>query len=267
MKKNGRVESLLPPGKKWELAWSDEFEGEELDFSKWEYRLHLMQKRHRTFAEEGAELDGKGNLLLGLREKNGHFYSPHLQTGSNFLDRPGEPYGKFKWPIAKIAAPSFTHKYGYYEIRCRLPEQPGWWAAFWLQSPVIGSTLDPCESGVEIDIMENFTRDGIVSHNIHWNGYGADHRTEGSGPRRVDESEDGFHFFGLDWSPDGYAFYIDGEESWRIGGPVSRREQFILVSTECRGYREGDRPSEELEKAVLPDYFTVDHVRVFDEIK
>lgn len=88
------------------------------------------------------------------------------------------------------------HKYGFYEIRCKLPEQPGWWAAFWLQSPCIGSTLNPEESGVEVDIMENFTRDGIVSHNNHWNGYGADHKSAGSGERKLKETPDGFHVFG-----------------------------------------------------------------------
>lgn len=50
--------------------------------------------------------------------------------------------------------------------------------------------------------------------------------------------------FGFDWSPDGYVY--DGEESWRIAGPVSDYEQFILVSTEYRGYRGGDSSSKEL---------------------
>jgi len=262
------VESLLPKNKKWQLVWNDEFDGDTLDRSKWDYRLHLMQQRHATFAEDGAEFDGKSNLLLKLYEKDAHFYSPHLQTGQNYLDRPGEKnYGKFRWPIAKFKTPEFMHKYGYYECRCKLPTQPGWWAAFWLQSPIIGSTLDPALSGVEVDIMENFTRDGVVSHNNHWNGYGTDHRHAGSGNRKIQDSPDGFHVFGLDWSPSGYVFYVDGQESWRCAGPISNTEQFILISTECMGYRDGDTPSAELKKAILPDYFVVDYVRVFDEVK
>jgi len=261
------VESLLPKNKNWRLVWNDEFDGDTLDRSKWDYRLYLMQQRHQPFAETGAELDGKSNLLLKLYEKDGHFYSPHLQSGMNYLDRPGDTYKKFRWPVAKIEQPRFMHKYGYYEIRCKLPTQAGWWAAFWLQSPTIGSTLNPAQSGVEVDIMENFTRDGIVSHNNHWNGYGADHQYAGSGVRKLKDTPDGFHVFGLDWSPDGYVYYIGGEESWRIAGPVSDCEQFILVSTECNGYRSGDSPSAELNKAVLPDYFIVDYVRVFDEVK
>ncbi|MDD3927780.1 MAG: glycoside hydrolase family 16 protein [bacterium] len=261
------IESLLPTGKSWKLVWNDEFDGETLDRSKWDFRLHIMQQRHKTFVDDAAELDGKGNLLLKLYEKDGHFYSSHLQTGSNYMDRPGGTYGKFKWPIAKIETPKSMHKYGYYEIRCKLPTQPGWWAAFWLQSPTIGATLDPAESGVEVDIMENFTRDGIVLHNNHWNGYSSDHASAQSGPRKLEDTPDGFHVFGLDWSRNGYVYYIDGKESWRVNEPVSHREQFILVSTECMGYRDGDSPSAELKKAVLPDYFIVDYVRVFDEIE
>ncbi|MDD5708145.1 MAG: glycoside hydrolase family 16 protein, partial [Kiritimatiellae bacterium] len=260
------VASVLPPEKKWRMVWHDEFDGPVLARSKWDYRLHLMQQRHRTFVDDAAELDGRGNLLLKVYEKDGQFYSSHLQTGSNFMDRPGEEYGKFRWPIAKIETPKFMHKFGYYEIRCKLPAQPGWWVAFWLQSPTIGATLDPASSGVEVDIMENFTRDGIVSHNNHWNGYGTDHQHAGSGDRRLTETADGFHVFGLDWSKHGYIYYIDGRESWRLDGPVSNREQFILVSTECNGYRTGDSPAPELKNAVLPDCFVVDYVRVFDEV-
>jgi hypothetical protein len=227
-----------------------------------------MQLRHSTWSEEGAELDSKGNLLIKLYEKNGDYYSSQLQTGRNYMDRPGDQYGtsKFVWPIAEIEPPKFVHRYGYYEIRCKLPTQEGWWAAFWLQSPEIGSTLDPAESGVEVDIMENFSRDGIISHNIHWNGYGKNQKSASSGKRQLQATKDGFHTFGLYWSPKGYVFYVDGKISWEIGGPVSHREQFILLSTECNGYRY-DGPAPDLKKAVLPDHFIVDYVRVFDEIE
>jgi len=260
------VPSHLPPGKTWKLVWSDEFNGADLDRTKWDFRLYMMHQRHKTWTDDAAGLDGNGNLLLRAYEKDGDYYSSQLQTGSNYMDRP--PDGRYSqqltWPIAQITPARFMHKYGYYEIRCKLPAQPGWWAAFWLQSPTIGSTLDPGSAGVEIDIMENFTRDGVISHNIHWNGYGKDHRGNGSGPVKRPELSEGFHTFGLDWSPKEYVFYTDGEVTWRVDGPISHREQFILVSTECNGYRHGG-PAPELKQAKLPDYFVVDYVRVFDE--
>jgi beta-glucanase (GH16 family) len=258
----------LPDGKTWQLAWNDEFDGTELDRTKWEFRLHIMQTRHQTFTDEGVVVKD-GLLHLNLVEKDGQYYSPHLQTGRNYLDRPGEQYARsgLTWPIAKMEPPLFVHKYGYYEIRCRLQQQPGWWSAFWLQSPTIGSSLNPGASGVELDIMENFTRDNVISHNIHWDGYGKNHQSKGSGKRTIEETPDKFHTFGMHWSQTGYVFYVDGKESWRADGPVSHTEQFILVSTECEGYRAGnrDQPSDRLKTAVLPDAFVVDYVRVYDE--
>ncbi len=262
------VPSRLPAGKTWKLVWSDEFDGTALDRSKWGFRLHMMHRRHTTWTDDAASLDGKGHLLLRVYEQDGHYYSSQLQTGSNFMDRPPDaPYTRqFTWPIAKLAPARFMHKYGYYEIRCKLPTQPGWWAAFWLQSPTIGCSLDPAEAGVEIDIMENFTRDGTISHNLHWNGYGKDHRSKSSGPIRRPELAQGFHTFGLEWTPSQYVFYTDGEVTWRVDGPISHRQQFILISTECMGYRTTGQPAPELKKARLPDYFVVDYVRVFDRV-
>ena len=262
------TDSNLPSGKKWKLVWHDEFDGDALDTKKWGFRLHIMQTRHQTFTTEGVEVRN-GKLYLTLFEKDGQYYSAHLQTGENYLDRPGNPYSSgLTWPIAEFREPKFLHKYGYYEIRCKLQEQPGWWSAFWLQSPIIGAGPDPARYGVEIDIMENFTRDNRISHNIHWNGYGKDHKHKGSGEITVEETSDGFHTFGVDWSESGYVFYIDGKETWRVDEPVSDTEQFILVSTECQGYRGGtrDQPSEELKETVLPDAFIVDFVRVYDGV-
>lgn len=267
------VASLLPKQKDWKLVWNDEFDGVELDTTKWSYRLHLMHERHIPFAENGVILDGNSNLMLPLIERDGHFFSPHLQTGANFMDLPAEGYDttKFKWPVGKLPEHKFLHKYGYYECRCKLPVQKGWGAAFWLQSPIIGATLDPKFSGVEADIMENWSpghslSNRFISHNNHWNGYGPDHKTLCSGDRELKETADGFHVFGLDWSRDGYTYYIDGEESWHVDGPVSNSEQFILISTECSGYRVSDKPSEDLLEAKLPDYFIIDYVRVYDEV-
>ncbi len=259
--------SYLPAGKKWRLAWHDEFDGDTLDLSKWDFRLHLLQQRHLTFSIEGAVLDGKSNLQLSLIEKDGHYFSPHLQTGNNYFDRPGQQHGttKFTWPVAQFRQHKFLQKFGFFEIRAKLQTQPGWWSAFWLQSPTIGSSPDPARAGVEIDIMENFSRDGEVTSGLIWGGYGPDTKSAGRIRYRISPTADGYHHFAVDWSKDGYVFFADGKETCRVDGPVSETEQFILVSTECMGYRKGDQPARELQEANLPDFFTVDHVRVFTE--
>ena len=43
-----------------------------------------------------------------------------------------------------------------------------------MQSPVIGSSLNPAISGVETDIMEAFKPKNVAGHAIHYNGYGVE---------------------------------------------------------------------------------------------
>lgn len=264
--------SLLPDGD-WKLVWADEFDGTELDTTKWDYRLHMMGKRHRTWTDEGVTLDGHSNAVFRVFEKDGEICSSHLQTGYNFMDDPaggpGSEMGGLSWPIAKLKEHKFTHRYGYYECRCKLQKKPGWWSAFWLQSPVIGSSLNPEFSGMENDIMESHEPGKISHHCNHYNGYGLDHKntTAGNGKKLSHAELDEYHVFGMLWEEDGYTFYIDGKEDGHLSSPVSRIPQFILLSTEVKGYRKKERAATDEAKAAVGDTFVVDYVRVFDRLK
>ena len=264
----GHASSLLPDGYEFELVWSDEFDGNELDTSKWDYRLTMMGKRHAAWTDKGVKIEN-GCAVFSIFEDNGEIVSSQLQTGYNFMDEPVKPtnFGSefLQWPIGKLKESKFTHKYGYYECRCRLQKKNGWRSAFWIQSPNIGSTLDPKLSGSEVDIMESFYPGEIHHHNVFTGGYGQDMRREKVGGFEV-EPNDEFHTFGLLWTEDGYVFYVDGKEDGRIDKYVSDVPQFILISTETTGYRmEDHRPVKEAyEAAAAKDSFVVDHVRVFD---
>lgn len=284
----GHRPSYLPDNKNWKLVWSDEFDNDELDTSKWGFRKAFWGRYSPTFTDEGLEF-GNSTMKINLIKKGDDFYSAHLQTGSLTFDNPRDGDDKF-WPFGKMEKPKFMHKFGYYEICCKLPKNPGWHAAFWLQAPGIGSHPDPAQCGVECDIMENYRQHttGEIVCGCGWDGYGKDSKWYGHFRFPYVETEDGWHRYGVDWTEDGYIFYADGKEVGRQMAPecaVSNVEQFILVSTECHGYNRvfnyGNRsdislagdanvwqgsPVEELKNAVLPDCFEVDYVRVFDEI-
>ena len=66
---NSYVESQLPEGKQWRLVWNDEFDGKELDTSKWDFRLHIMQTRYETWTDDAYEMDGMGHLMLKKSQK------------------------------------------------------------------------------------------------------------------------------------------------------------------------------------------------------
>ena len=107
-------------------------------------------------------------------------------------------------------------------------------------------------------------------------GYGKQYRQEGRVGYDLEETEDGWHYFGMDWSSDGYVFYCDGKEVSRANKNVSHVPQFILLTTEVQGYRSSKKKKVLLhgkETEVAPyeiqgnfkdDAFIVDFVRVFD---
>ena len=263
----GHEASFLPDGD-WKLIWNDEFDGTELDRTKWDYRFSMMGKKHPAWTDRGVHLDGKSNAVFSLLLEDGRPVSSQLQTGYNFMDEPvtQTKFGNdhLQWNIGKLKENLFTHTYGYYECRCRLQQHPeAWWSAFWLQSPVIGSSLDPAESGTELDIMECFRSGTIASHNAFTGGYGLDMKRDCvGGMEGLDPTE--FHRFGMKWDENGYTFYVDGVEDGHISQYISKRPEFILISTEVKGYRHQDhQPVREAFDWIGKDEFLVDYVRVF----
>ena len=263
----GHEPSYLPDEGAFEIVWSDEFDGDTLDRTKWDYRTSMMGKNHPAWIGEGVTLDGGSNAVFTLTLRDGVPVSPQLQTGYNFMDEPVKEtkFGNdhLQWNIGKLKRNLFTHRYGYYECRCRLQQKPGWWSAFWLQSPVIGASLDAADTGSEIDIMECFRPGEIAMHNVFSGGYGQDmRRHKTGGVPTVDPS--GFHRFGVLFDETGYTFYVDGVEDGRITEDISGHDEFILISTEVTGYRHAEHKACPEAYEAVGDTFLVDYVRVFE---
>jgi beta-glucanase (GH16 family) len=233
------VKDSLPPapaGKAWKLAWHDEFDGTTLDATKWEFPPE-GQRKGGYWMKKPVSLDGKGHLAIKV-----------IREDDRFLDGCVRTKGKFE------------HAFGYYVARIELQKQPGHWSAFWLMGDTVGKVGDDGRDGTEIDIMEKPWLDDRVTHNLHWDGYGKDHKTAGT-TVEVPGVMQGFHTFSLLWMPNEYVFYVDGRETWRThAGGVCQAPLFIKLSDEV-GPWAGD-----IRKAQLPDQFLVDYVRVYDLI-
>jgi beta-glucanase (GH16 family) len=222
-----------PAGKAWELVWQDEFEGTEIDETKWECPEY--QRRDGWWDRRACVPDGRGRLVMRCFEEDGKYIDGCLRTR-----------GKFE------------HTYGYYVCRAQMQKQVGHWSAFWLMGDGVGKVGDEGRDGTEIDIFEKPWLNDTVQHALHWDGYGEHHKSAGE-KVQVPGVMEGFHDFALWWSPDEYVFYVDGKETWRTNaGGVCQVPLFIKISDEI-GTWAGD-----IRAASLPDFFLVEYVRVYD---
>ena len=233
-----------PPIEGYELVWHDEFDGEELDGEKWKVWA-LGPRRDAVNVADAASLDGEGHLEISTRRQ----------------ERDGETV----WETGGVWTRGlFEPTFGYFEARIRLQTQIGHWSAFWLNCSPMGEPVgDPHAGGVETDIMEfhHRMRGGTaVQHNLHWDGYGKDHKSQGR-EVSVQGLADDFHTFGVLWTPDEYVFFVDGVESFRVrekdGGAISHRAEYLILSLEVGDWA-GD-----IADAELPDGMVIDWVRVW----
>jgi len=222
----------------YNLAWSDEFTGTQLDLTKWDYRGEGTVRNLGTVSRNAISLDGKGNLLITVtKDPNGTYYIGQTSTMNNYLT-----------------------KYGYFECRVKFQESLGPHTAFWLQSPNMGiENNDPQNNGVEIDIFEYHRKvPNRIFHNLHWNGYGDHHQKVGTHKDNLPNiGKSGYHTFGLEWTANEYIFYVDGVMTWRTSQSVSQTPQYMILSSELTGW--GGDPA----LGKFPDAVYFDYVRVY----
>jgi hypothetical protein len=97
---------------------------------------------------------------------------------------------------------------------------------------------------------------GQITMNLHWDGYGKDHKSPGT-KTTIPALTEGFHDYGLLWTKEQYVFYVDGKEVWRsTARGVSQVPEYLKLTEEI-GKRGGG-----ITKSELPDYFEVDYVLV-----
>ena len=129
--------------------------------------------------------------------------------------------------------------FGYFEVRVKVPRQDGMWSAFWLQSKSQGQIGNRGKDGTEIDVFESvFTNSGEpnkIAHAFLWDGYGRYGSTHGQQIEMDHDMYDGWHTYGLLWTPDCYIFFVDGTATWKtVGGVVSQVPAQVRLTNEVR---------------------------------
>lgn len=212
----------VPPG--YTLDWSDEFDGTALDTAKWGHR-GLGPRNDAVNVTNAVSVSG-GNLKITTYTDAGTHYTGMISTDTKYM------------PL-----------YGYMEARIQFNGAGGMWSAFWLQSPTVGTVGDPHTYGVEMDVVEHRAKDSANNNisnqaqsNLHWDGYGVDHKSTGSGQRGSGLAT-GFHTYAVEWTPDVQRYYIDGAYLYSVANstatdpvppaaPCSHRTEFLILSSE-----------------------------------
>lgn len=269
-------------GQGWQLVWDDEFDGDAVDTSKWEFATDCWgggNSESECYTDRTVNAfvsDGK-LVIQALKES---FTGPAVPPdwGTDLGDKT-LPYtsarlrtkGKGDWT------------YGRFEIRAKLPAGQGLWPAIWML-PTEDDYYGTWPAGGEIDIMEaiNLRQGGgqQVYGTLHYGSQAVGLHSSGTGYSAPDFDPSGeFHTYALEWSAHEIRWYVDGaqyqtqrSDGWFTttlddsgdevavghGAPFDR--DFHLLLNLAVG---GTWPGEPNASTVFPAQMQVDFVRVW----
>ena len=148
---------------------------------------------------------------------------------------------------------SFHQKYGYFEMRAKLPGIPGASSAFWLM-PLEGPWPP------EIDIQEVDGR--YPTYLMMTNHSDAENPKAAAGSAVVADLSQDFHVFGLMWTPARLTFYLDGVALFSTPTqPDEHQPMYILAGIYVGGPAHGGDPTDPHFSAE----YQIDYIRAYAE--
>eukprot|EP00347_Sterkiella_histriomuscorum_P018297 403346046 len=229
---------------RWVQVWNDEFDGNQVDRSKWNFEMGRNQANN----EQQYSTDRSDNAFVS----DGFLHIQALR----------ENYGDAQYTSARLnTAGKFSIQYGKFEMRAKLPQGQGMWPAFWLLGENIGNVGWPACG--EIDIMELVGKDPQnVYASLHAPSYDT---TRGY---HLDQGFAGdFHTYGVNWQPEQIDFYVDGNTYLSVnknqsGGhwPFTDGKFFIILNLAVGGFWPGNPDG----STHFPQQYVVDYVRVWE---
>ncbi len=255
---------------KFTLTWSDEFDGDTLDMSKWDYEWWVTERKGGFWHEDMVSVRD-GNLVI----KAEYLAEPLTCRSDADWIKPYKP-GYYSGQVTTNG--KFEQCYGYFECRCILPAAYGLWSAFWMMNEGVFHVDGSGEDGTEVDVFESmyykdhwWGADAVVT-GIHYDGYGEGHHGDSIGKYFMENDPyTEYNTYGVEWNPDEYIFYINGKETGRLStGGVSDNPEYLLLSVEVAGEngvadadRHGTGKITKTPQGNWPAEFKVDYVRVY----
>lgn len=186
----------------YSYVWGDEFEGTSLDPKLW----HRSTKMSAT-AEMALD-----NTELTTFTKNGYLNMLALRYWDS--KKAGVEY---VCPWSVTTTDTMSYKYGYVEIRAKVPFLRGAWPSFWTSSSGALGPKSSADYTIEVDVFEVFASLDTLAPNVHkWYGDGRhtmwadelDTSLESYTFDSFDISNE-YHTYGFEWTPTEMTMYID----------------------------------------------------------
>jgi len=176
----------------YQLVWQDEFDGNSLDRSKWNFEINCDGGGNN---ELQCYTDSPNNLAV----RNGSLVITAIPQNYN-----GKQYTSSRITTAKSAA----WKYGRIDFNAKLPGGKYLWPALWMMPR--DSVYGWWAASGEIDIMESRGGDNTQESTLHFGGSWPNNVYQGSGPQSqsFDMTKD-FHLYSAIWTPESIQFLID----------------------------------------------------------
>jgi beta-glucanase (GH16 family) len=242
--------------KDWQLVWSDEFDGAELDETNWNRQVveagHFNKEWQRyTNSTDNAYIEDGALVLKAIHEGEAHGLDQYTSARLNTA-------GKQSWKYGKISA------------RMKLPYGQGIWPAFWMLGANInengGDT--PWPQCGEIDIFELYgsKNDSAVEGNLHYANTDNKHTMMGAMGYELEEGifADDYHIFELEWTAEKMTWLVDGNayHSYSITAPEMSEfhEEFFILLNIAVGGTYADYPNA---TSSFPQMMYVDWIRVY----
>lgn len=225
---------------RFELVWSDEFDGTELDRTKWQYPWWETERKGGYWHEDMVDVKD-GNLVITTAYMSEPLDNYYDEIWGDRIDFDEYKEGWYTGCITGIN--TVEHLYGYFECRAILPKSTGMWSAFWMMNDKVENVDGSGKDGTEVDIFESMyykdvswgAGDAVVS-GIHYDGYGVDHKGDSIGKWFANNPYEEYNTYGLEWNENEYIFYINGVETGRLStGGVSQNPEYLLLSCEVAG--------------------------------
>ncbi|TKB43064.1 glycoside hydrolase family 16 protein [Thalassotalea mangrovi] len=249
----------------YQLAWSDEFNGTEVDENRWKYRLDC-----KHWSKQQKQNNSVSDGLLRIHLKKETVSCPEnkaLQPGQQEGEKPA---GEVQYTGGGVIS-NDEMRYGYYEARLKTPTGAGWHSSFWMMRHGIYAG-DPAYSQIELDPFENDSIDPkhyqIDAH--QWRpepGTEDPGRTQNKvGTKQVRFSDDTrldeFHVYGMEFTETTIRYFFDGKLMKETAFPEKQyKHNDVSIWLTSIGTFLGNTKA--IDDSRLPEQMQVDYVRFF----